>query len=205
MRILEFLKTCALGGLFVLLPLLLLWVLLDEALGLVVALATPIADLFPSSWFENLEAPSAVAFLLILAASFVFGLALQSQRLTNLGSRLEEWTLGRLPMYDALKSLAKGFDSSELGFRTGLLSWPNGSQELVYVVEQHDDGRMTVLIPSAPAAFAGRLRIVPGDRVEILAASLGDSSRVVSLWGVGMGDLLEGTRPPMADTEPEAN
>jgi len=196
MRIIEFLKTCALGGLFVLLPVLLLWLLLDEVLGLVVALATPIADLFPESWFQNLEAPSVVAFLLILGASFLCGLALQSQRLSSIGRWIEERSLARLPMYGALKSLATGFDASELGFRSGLLSWPNGTQELVYVVEQHEDGRMTVMIPQAPAAFAGRLRIVPGDRVETLTASLGDSSRVVSLWGVGMNELIQGARPP---------
>ena len=39
---LEFLKTTALGGFFVLLPVLLIYLLLDEALELVVALATPI-------------------------------------------------------------------------------------------------------------------------------------------------------------------
>ena len=46
-NLLEFLKTTAMGGLFVLLPVLLLYLLLSEALDLIVALATPIADLFP--------------------------------------------------------------------------------------------------------------------------------------------------------------
>lgn len=196
MRILEFLKTCVLGGLFVLLPLMLLWMLVGQVLDLVVSLATPIADLFPPSWFKDLSAPAIVAFGLILTASFLFGLVLRSQTLVRVGRFIEERTLNHLPMYSALKNLSAGFDSSEQGFRTGLLTWGDGSQELVYVVEQHDDGRTTVLVPNAPASFAGRIRIVPSDFVEILSASLGDSSRVVSLWGVGMGELLEGTHPP---------
>ena len=44
-QLMEFLKTTAMGGLFVLLPILLLYLLLAEALGMIVALATPIADL----------------------------------------------------------------------------------------------------------------------------------------------------------------
>jgi len=197
MRIVEFFKTCFLGGLFVLLPLLLLWMLVGQALDLVVVLATPIADMFPASWFQDLAAPSVVAFALVTLASFLFGLDLRSQLLSRLGRRIEEQTLARLPMYGALKSLSMGFDASEQGFRTGLLTWTDGIQELVYVVEQHADGRTTVLVPNAPASFAGRLRIVPSHFVEILPASLGESSRVVGLWGVGMGELLAGTRAPV--------
>ena len=43
-NLMEFFKTSLLGGLFVLLPLLLLYLLLAELLELVVALATPIAE-----------------------------------------------------------------------------------------------------------------------------------------------------------------
>jgi hypothetical protein len=45
------------GGLFVLLPILLLYLLLAEALDLIVALATPIADLFPEGTFGKVEFP----------------------------------------------------------------------------------------------------------------------------------------------------
>lgn len=48
----EFIKTSILGGLFVLLPLVLFYLLLSELLQVVVALATPIADLFPKDTFD---------------------------------------------------------------------------------------------------------------------------------------------------------
>ena len=54
-QLLEFLKTTVLGGLFVLLPLLLLYLLLSEALGLIVVLAKPIADLFPKGTFDKIK------------------------------------------------------------------------------------------------------------------------------------------------------
>ena len=56
-QLLDFLKTTAMGGLFVLLPILLLYLLLAEALDLIVALATPIADLFPEGTFGKVELP----------------------------------------------------------------------------------------------------------------------------------------------------
>jgi len=65
-QLLEFLKTTAMGGLFVLLPVLLLYLLLVEALDLIVALATPIADLFPKATFEKVEFPVFLGMILIL-------------------------------------------------------------------------------------------------------------------------------------------
>jgi uncharacterized membrane protein len=195
-RVIEFLKISVLGGLFVLLPVLLFYILIQEALGAVVMLATPIADLFPKDTFENLSTPRFVAFLLILGTSFVLGLALRSRILSSIGRWVEKRTLALVPMYDAVKNLTTGFDSSENGFRSALLSSPDGVQELVYLVEQHDDGRSTILVPWAPLAFSGSIKIVPSDRLEVLSAGLADASRVVSLWGVGMRELLDGAPPP---------
>ena len=111
--LLGFLKTTALGGLFVLLPLLLLYLVLSEALDLVVAIATPIADLFPSDTFAHEKYPLLIALLLLLGASFVLGLAMRAERGRRLGRWLERNTLRRLPMYGALKSLVTRFAATE--------------------------------------------------------------------------------------------
>ena len=68
-QLLEFLKTTALGGLFVLLPVLLLYLLLAEALGLIVILAEPIADLFPKGTFDEIKHPEVVGLILIMGLS----------------------------------------------------------------------------------------------------------------------------------------
>jgi len=62
----NFLKTTLLGGLFILLPLMLLWVGLKEIGALLADMATPIADMFPPGVFDNLTAPGVVALLLII-------------------------------------------------------------------------------------------------------------------------------------------
>ena len=85
----EFFKTTLLGGLFVLLPLILLYLLLAEMLQLVVVLATPLADLFPAGTFDRINAPVLIAVLLIVGASFIFGLALRSMSLRRFGGWIE--------------------------------------------------------------------------------------------------------------------
>jgi uncharacterized membrane protein len=191
-QLLEFLKTTAMGGLFVLLPILLLYLLLSEALDLIVALATPIADLFPQGTFEKVEFPVIVGLILILGVSFLIGLGLRSETGRGLGRWIERTVLGRLPAYNALKRLTSGFAEAgkDGAFKAAVMTFADGERELVYVIEDHGENHLTVLLPWAPAAFAGSVKIVDRKRVELLDANLGDVSKVLSHWGVGARELL---------------
>jgi len=192
-QLFEFLKTTALGGLFVLLPVLLLYLLLTEALGLIVALATPIADLFPKGTFDVINHPVVMGLILIMGISFIIGLVLRSEIGRRLGRWIERMVLDRLPVYGALKSLTTGF--AEVGkdgaFKTAVLKSSDGAREIVYVIEDHGNEYLTVLLPWAPAAFVGSVKVVRQDRLEVLDANLGDVSRVLNQWGVGVRDLLK--------------
>jgi uncharacterized membrane protein len=191
-QLLEFLKTTAMGGLFVLLPILLLYLLLSEALDLIVALATPIADLFPQGTFEKVEFPVIVGLILISGVSFLIGFGLRSEKGRRLGRWIERTVLGRLPAYNALKRLTSGFAEAgkDGAFRAAVLTSSDGEREIVYVIEDHSDGSLTVLLPWAPAAFAGSVKIVDRDRINFLEANLGDVSRALGHWGVGVRELL---------------
>ena len=113
----EFLKTTALGGLFVLLPVLLLYLVFAEVLEMVVALATPIADLFPKGTFDEATSPVIIALILIVGASFMIGLGLRSKAARRFGRSIENTVLDRLPMYTVLKSLTAGFRAGRPGCR----------------------------------------------------------------------------------------
>jgi uncharacterized membrane protein len=190
-RMADFLKTTVIGGLFVLLPVLLLYILLAEALQLVVALATPIADLFPKGVFAKVNAPVLIALILIVSVSFLLGIALRSAALSRLGGWIESTVLTRLPAYTALKRLTKGFAKEEAAaFKPGLLTSTESWKDIVYVIEDHGDGHLTVLVPWAPTAFSGSVKVVSRDRVEMLDANIGDVSKVLSLWGMGTRELL---------------
>lgn len=188
----KFLKTCLLGGLVVLLPLLLFYLLFSELMEIIVALATPIADLFPEDTFDKISDPLVIAILLLMGTSFIFGLALRSHRLARIGSLLEQTTFMRLPLYKAVKQLSKGLVGAESdnAFNSGLLEADDGTTELVYIIEEHSDGKLTILVPWAPAGFAGSVKVVSAGRVTRLSASVGDASRVISQWGVGMSDIM---------------
>lgn len=188
----EFLKTSLIGGLFVLLPLIIFYLLLAEMLELIVMLATPIADLFPKGTFDRVNAPVVIALILIVCASFIFGLTLRSMTLRRFGLWVERGVFGRMPLYNAVKSLSRGLIGAkeETIFKPAVLSSPDGNREIVYMIEDHGDGQTTVLVPWAPASFAGSVKIISSDRVEMLDASLADASMILSHWGIGARELL---------------
>jgi uncharacterized membrane protein len=187
-NIVEFFKTTALGGLFVLVPILLVYLMVSEALDLVFSMAGPIADLFPKGTFDRINFPRIMALLLILGVAFLTGLVFRLE----LAKWFESTMLRRLPIYNAFRGLTRGFvEGGEDGaFGTALLISPDGERTLVYVIEEHGGGPVTVLVPWAPTAFSGALKIVDRERIEFLDATLGDVSRVLSQWGVGARDLL---------------
>ena len=62
-------------GLYVLLPLLLLWIGIREIGEILAAMATPIADTIGSKYFEDLLMPGAVAIVLIAGLSIIIGIS----------------------------------------------------------------------------------------------------------------------------------
>ncbi len=192
----NFIKTTIVGGLLLLLPLLLFYILLDEILDAVILLATPIADLFPDEDFNKLSSPEFIAGILILSTSFLLGLMLKVRMFATMGRWLEAHTLGLLPMYRAIKQLAQGLigGPEQSGFKGGVIDNGNGTEELVYIIEETNDDRVVVLVPFAPASFTGSCKIVEKSKVRELDVSAGEVSKVIAHWGVGTADALASPR-----------
>jgi len=187
----NFIKTTLFGGLLILLPLMLLWLGLHEIAGLLIAMATPIADLFPKGPFENLATPGLVAVLLIVGVSFVLGLAARSFVLKRIGRQLENSILEKIPMYRMLKIMSGALiDSDTSKVVPALVKDGTGGGDPCYVIEKHKDGRATVLLPWSPASFAGSIKVVQRSSLEIVPCSLDEFSRSISQVGVGIEDCL---------------
>ena len=194
----QFLKTTILGGLFILAPLLVLWLVIVEVTHLLIAVATPIADLFPGETFENLHAPEIVAVLLIVGASFVLGLAARWGWLSGFGSKVEGSVLNRLPMYRMIKLMSTALIRSEHSkVDPALLRDGNGGGTPCYVMERHKDGRATVMLPWSPASFAGAIRVVQESELEPMPCSFEKLSRTIGLLGVGMEECM--TQPESSE------
>ena len=197
-NLLNFLKTTILGDLFVLLPVILIYLALSETLEVLELIAAPIADLFFPGHFDDAEFTIPIALALLIGLSFILGLIMLSNTGRRVGDWIERIILGRIPGYNAIKNLITGFTSSQQdsSFKPALLKSSYGEKEFVYIVEDHGDGNCTIMQPWTPTPFAGSIKIVAKDRLEPLNISMGRLTEVLSQWGVGSKDILsEKTKP----------
>jgi uncharacterized membrane protein len=59
-----------------------------------------------------------------------------------------------------------------------------------FIIEELDDGRLTVFVPSVPTPFAGAIYILSSDRVHPLNVPFTLAVKAISRWGSGSKDLV---------------
>jgi uncharacterized membrane protein len=169
----------------------LLWIGLREIGGLLAAMAEPIADMFPSEYFDDLRWPGVVAALLITAASIVVGIVAKLGFVAHLAHKFETVILYRVPMYRMLKIISSSLVKAEASdVVPAIVKDDAGGGDPCYVMEHHENGMATVLLPWSPASFAGSIKVVPKSRLEILGCSIDEYSRSISFMGVGVEECL---------------
>lgn len=193
-RLVRFLKTTVLGGLLVIIPILLVWVLIGKVFGKITGLVAPLVERMPVEQLGGVAVASILALLLILAVCFVAGLTVRTTIGSRLMSRLETVVLERLPGYKIMNRLTRQFSGASGGDETmfvpAVLSLAQDSLQLVYVIEDHGNGFSTVMMPSAPAAVAGPVHYVRSDRLRRLDQPLAQVVHVLQTYGIGAKPLF---------------
>ena len=59
-----------------------------------------------------------------------------------------------------------------------------------FIIEEFDDGRFTVFVPSAPTPISGSVYILTPERVHPLNVPFTDAIKSLSRWGSGSKELV---------------
>ena len=189
----EFVVSAVVGGGLVLLPLYLAVLVVLKGMKSVVGLVRPIAALFP----ETVPAENALALLAVLIICFAVGAAVRTPAGRIVRERLETSFFGRLPGY----AMFRGFTQRRAG-RGDANMWKPALAEIedalvpAFIVEELDDGRFTVFVPSVPTPFAGAVYILSRERVHLVDIPFTQAIQSVSRWGSGSKDLVAAMRAP---------
>ena len=188
----NFFKSALVNGLVILLPVVLVFLAIKEILAMLVGIATPIADLFPAGTFDHVKETEIIAVLLIVGMAVILGILSKVKAGRVLGHGIEKYTLYKIPMYRMLKSLVGAFLDleSEASFKPAMLENASGDMEPVYVIEDRGRPRVVVLVPWAPTAFAGSVKLVGRERIHYLDVTLDEFSLSLTHLGTGMSELL---------------
>jgi uncharacterized membrane protein len=189
----EFVKTALIGGALVVLPLYLAVLLLLKGMQAVAGLVRPIAGLLPQ-W---MPAENILALLLVLVVCFVVGLAVRTQAGRAIRSRMEVSVFGKIPGYTMIRGLTQRIagDTSENVWKIALVEIEDALVP-AFIIEEFDDGRFTVFVPSVPTPFAGAVYILSAARVHPIDVPFAQALQSISKWGSGSKALVAAMKAP---------
>lgn len=174
-------------GVLVIVPIYLATLLLLKVVRSLAHLVSPLARLFP----ERLPAGHLLSLLLVLAICFLIGLAVRTPAGYALWKRVENSLFHRIPGYQLFRSLTQ-----RMAGQAGDTTWKPALVEIeealvpAFVIEELEDGRFTVFVPSAPTPLAGSIYVLTPDRVHPVNIPFTQALRTVSEWGSGSKDMV---------------
>ena len=175
------------SGVLIVAPIYFSVLLLLRAMQAVGGLVSPIAKLVPE-WFP---AEQLLSLLLVLVICFLIGAAARTASGRAARERIEKSLFERIPGYALFRSLVNQLAGSEKE-----QVWKPALAEIeealvpAFIIEEFDDGRFTVFVPSAPTPISGSVYILTPERVHPLDVPFTAAIKSLSRWGSGSKELV---------------
>jgi len=185
-------KTNVLYGLIVLIPL----AVLISLIAKLVEILEKIAASLNLDSALSAGVAVAIAFLLLLLVCLGIGVAVRTKIGAWSFEKLENTILQRIPGYELIGNILRGFAKHQSAYPAVMVRLHGpGSAVFGLLMEEHENGVLTVFLPSAPALTVGSLHVVDRDRVTFLAANTVEVLNCISQWGSGSEKVLGDFRP----------
>jgi uncharacterized membrane protein len=185
----ELTKTTLIGGLLVVLPIYLSILLLLKTLAAIFALLSPVTAAIPA----GAQFRQVIAILIVLAVCLIAGIVVRTRPGRRAKRILERSVLSKIPGYSLVQGLTERVSGEEKegAFQPALVEIEDALSP-GFIIEELEDGRYTVLVPSVPTPAAGALFILPKERVHPLDVPFTQAVKVISKWGAGAGAMARG-------------
>ena len=183
----EFLVSSFVGGLVIIAPVYLSILLLLKAMKAVAGLVRPFAGLLPT-WFP---AEQVLSLLFVLTICFLIGVAVRTTAGRAARERIEKSLFERIPGYALFRSLTQQLvGSPEEHVWKPALAEIEEALVPAFIIEELDDGRFTVFVPSAPTPLSGSVYILTPERVHPVDVPFTHAIASLSRWGSGSKELV---------------
>lgn len=182
MKFRENILNALLSGLLVLVPIYVAGLLLLKVIGSLMGVVRPLAGLLPD-W---LPAAQILSLLLVLIVCLLVGFCVRTRIGRKAWGGLERPLLDKVPGYASIRSLTQ-----QLAGQSQSNAWKPALAEIeealvpAFIIEELEDGRSTVFIPSVPTPFAGAVYILTPERVHPVDIPFTQAIKTISQWGAG--------------------
>jgi uncharacterized membrane protein len=183
----EFVVSSLVGGLVIVVPLYLSVLLILKAMQAVAGVVRPIAKLLPE-WFP---AERILSFLLVLIVCFLIGVAVRAPTGRAARERIEKSLFEKIPGFALFRSLTHQLTgSAEERVWKPALAEIEEALVPAFIIEEFEDGRFTVFVPSAPTPVSGSVYILTPERVHPVDVPFAHAIKALARWGSGSKELV---------------
>ncbi|ASL26518.1 DUF502 domain-containing protein [Azotobacter chroococcum] len=186
-KALAFVAQRVIGGLLVVIPIYLAVLVLLKGMKSVGQLVRPFTQLLPD-WFP---AEQALSLLVVLMICFLIGVVLRTRLGQVARKQVEKGFFEKIPGYSLFRSLTQQVagDNRQNVWKPALVEIEDALVP-AFIIEEFEDGRYTIFVPSIPTPLAGAVYVLDGKRVHPLDVPFTEALKVVSRWGSGARELV---------------
>lgn len=192
-NIASFIKTTLFGGLFLVIPIVLIIIIFGKALEIIRKLLAPITDIIPVETIGGIHTARFIAFFILLLICFVAGLLAKTKKANMVKNWIEDNVLVHIPGYSLIKGMtesAVGMDTEN--FKDVVLVNTEEVWQIGFLMDEIDDKLSTVYIPGAPNATSGDVFFIKNDRLKKLDLPETSAIKVYSKMGLDSKKILKG-------------
>lgn len=191
--LLKFIKTTLIGGIFLIVPIVIVLLILGKVIEILRVLVKPIVKELPLDTIGGVTTARVIAFLVLILICLIAGLLARTATMNQLKNWLESTILSNIPGY----SMIKGMTETAIGIEN------NNDNEIMLVnieetwqfgvlMDKIDDELYTVFLPGAPSPMSGDVVFVKKERLKKLDISSVDAFKIQKKLGVDSAAILKG-------------
>lgn len=188
-----FVKTSVLGGLAVILPAVLLFLIFRWLFNWITDVIQPITNLvIAGGKFQEFVA-DVLVIAIIVATCFLVGAVIKTKIGQFIHENLEDHILNLAPGYPTIKAVVMQFIGKKKSpFSSVALVQVFGNETLMtaFITDTHDNGRHTVFVPTGPNPTSGLIFHLPDNCVHPVGVSVEETMRSVIGCGAGSTNLI---------------
>lgn len=192
-KLTRFIATTVLGGVVVVLPAVILFLLVRLVFRSIVPILEPVGHLFELQDYVQKWMVDMLSLALVITGFFLLGLMVRTRFGSRFFDRIEQQYLYKLPLYSILRETIRQFTgSSKTPFSQVVLVdvFNSSTKMLGFITEELANDELAVFVPTGPNPTNGFIFILPRDKVELVNIRTEDAMRIVIGLGVGMDSAI---------------
>lgn len=189
----SFVKTTLIGGLFFVIPIVILLFIIGKILEVFRKLVAPITDLIPLEAIGGITLSRIFALFVLVFFCFIAGLFANSTKIKELRKWIETNILSHIPGYTLLKGMtesAVGIESEDL--KDVVLVNIEEVWQIGFLMDRIDDDLCSVYIPGAPNPMSGDVFFVKNERLKTLDLPELSAMKIYKKLGLDAKKILNG-------------